>query len=665
MNEKLLLQDLVSLLAKKAKITQKEADRFYRELFQLILESIYENDIVKIKDLGTFKLVRVNSRESVDVNTGEKIEIPPHLKLSFIPDKGLKALVNKPFAQFESVILEEGMSFDSSNENNTGIKESEIENDTDLIDDLEDNNEIAKNKTSIQDPGTEDITKFKYASTSTETESGFSYDDSGLLTDEEPFLSTENVDNKITIQKGSSLLDEPEKVTEKPEDDEDISPLIEKFKKELGISKKDDQQLHSNTEEKEYFIKTSSISDKNKEIENLGIDKDLDLSEDIEKEYEIEEDILEDINDSIELEYTKPKDFPVINKKDEPKDEATEKAFDLIEKIEDRYSSIEGRDSSAKDQENKSGIDHNPAMPGIDFSGVDAVLNTDGKEKEDTFSSSDIRAKLRGLFSLHTDESEENTTTKENDLIESFFQEIEDESNIPYPEEKENNIPDIEDNRNDFFENKEDTPLFTVQEEEKEISPFEITAYNVEDIIDDNIPPVENKDDSEIVTGEPSDETEDFDFGYNFPEFEKKSYFYRLRYKIPIVLIGLAVLAFVVYKFVDLFDVTYDYEYYINNPGDLSLTDTLPLVMENSNTSNRLPVDTMVTQPTVETPVKTTSKINTAGEKPTDMKELINKLDKNTQLAHYSYDISDKLRINVVNKGRAYLKKKREQDRIQ
>lgn len=107
MNEKLLLQDLVVLLAKKSGITQKEADKFFRELFQLVLECIYENDIVKIKDFGTFKLTKINSRESVDVNTGEKIEIPAHYKMSFTPDRSLKELVNEPFSHFESVPLDD------------------------------------------------------------------------------------------------------------------------------------------------------------------------------------------------------------------------------------------------------------------------------------------------------------------------------------------------------------------------------------------------------------------------------------------------------------------------------------------------------------------------------------------------------------------------------
>lgn len=112
MSNKLVLQDLVDLLAKKSKITKKEADSFFRELFQIILDRIFENDSVKIKDFGTFKLVLVSSRESVDVNTGEKIEIKAHSKLSFVPDKSLKNLVNKPFSQFETILLEEGVDFE-------------------------------------------------------------------------------------------------------------------------------------------------------------------------------------------------------------------------------------------------------------------------------------------------------------------------------------------------------------------------------------------------------------------------------------------------------------------------------------------------------------------------------------------------------------------------
>lgn len=140
MNEKLSLQDLVDLLSKKAKITKKDADSFYRELFQLVLERIFDNDFVKIKDFGTFKLISVSSRESVNVNTGEKIEIPSHYKLSFIPDRILKTLVNKPFSQFETILLEDGVVFETSVDNEVDVSDDDIVENTelDIMDDDDD-----------------------------------------------------------------------------------------------------------------------------------------------------------------------------------------------------------------------------------------------------------------------------------------------------------------------------------------------------------------------------------------------------------------------------------------------------------------------------------------------------------------------------------------------
>lgn len=113
MNERLSLQDLIDLLAKKKEITKKDAETFLRELFAVISENIEANETVKVKDFGTFKLIKVSPRKSVDVNTGEAIEIAAHYKLSFAPDKSLKEAVNRPFAHFESVILEEGVTFDN------------------------------------------------------------------------------------------------------------------------------------------------------------------------------------------------------------------------------------------------------------------------------------------------------------------------------------------------------------------------------------------------------------------------------------------------------------------------------------------------------------------------------------------------------------------------
>lgn len=145
MNERLSLQDLIDLLAKKQEITKKEAEVFLRELIAVISETIETNESVKIKDFGTFKLVKVNARKSVDVNTGEAIEIAAHYKLSFTPDKLLKEAINRPFAHFESVVLEEGVSFDNIEKDETiNIEEADEEEDVSVD---EDTNEVSPTPT--------------------------------------------------------------------------------------------------------------------------------------------------------------------------------------------------------------------------------------------------------------------------------------------------------------------------------------------------------------------------------------------------------------------------------------------------------------------------------------------------------------------------------------
>lgn len=145
MNERLSLQDLIDLLAKKQEITKKEAEVFLRELIAVISETIESNESVKIKDFGTFKLVKVNARKSVDVNTGEAIEIAAHYKLSFTPDKLLKEAINRPFAHFESVVLEEGVSFDNIEKDETvNIEEADEEEDVSVD---EDTNEVSPTRT--------------------------------------------------------------------------------------------------------------------------------------------------------------------------------------------------------------------------------------------------------------------------------------------------------------------------------------------------------------------------------------------------------------------------------------------------------------------------------------------------------------------------------------
>ena len=102
MNNKLSIQDLASAYAEKSGIDQKSAHAFVKTVFEIVEEFISTDKIVKIKGLGTFKLISVSDRESVNVNTGERIVIAGHTKLSFTPDTPLRDAVNRPFADFET-----------------------------------------------------------------------------------------------------------------------------------------------------------------------------------------------------------------------------------------------------------------------------------------------------------------------------------------------------------------------------------------------------------------------------------------------------------------------------------------------------------------------------------------------------------------------------------
>jgi len=110
MREKINLQELTALLSDKAGITKKEADAFLRDFFGLMTDALIEDKIVKIRDLGTFKLTEVEARESVNVRTGERFLIAAHPKVSFIPDKTLNEITNRPYEHLKPEVIEEKVS---------------------------------------------------------------------------------------------------------------------------------------------------------------------------------------------------------------------------------------------------------------------------------------------------------------------------------------------------------------------------------------------------------------------------------------------------------------------------------------------------------------------------------------------------------------------------
>lgn len=107
------LNGLADKLAEKSGLSQIEAELFIRKMFDVCHQGLAADKIVKMRWLGTFKVTSVKDRESVDVNTGERIVIEGRDKISFTPDNILKEIVNKPFAQFETVIVNDGVDFES------------------------------------------------------------------------------------------------------------------------------------------------------------------------------------------------------------------------------------------------------------------------------------------------------------------------------------------------------------------------------------------------------------------------------------------------------------------------------------------------------------------------------------------------------------------------
>jgi len=109
---KISLQDIAGRLTERRQLSKKQASQFVNEMFYLIQKSLDQEKIVKVKGLGTFRIIDVEDRESVNVNTGDRVLIEGHGKITFTPDALMKELVNKPFSQFETVVLNEGVDFE-------------------------------------------------------------------------------------------------------------------------------------------------------------------------------------------------------------------------------------------------------------------------------------------------------------------------------------------------------------------------------------------------------------------------------------------------------------------------------------------------------------------------------------------------------------------------
>lgn len=119
MNNKITFPELVDSIAELTNTSKRVSELFLKELFGVVKERLEQGESVKIKNLGTFKVTEIAARKSVNVNTGEDMEIPAHRRVSFTPDKMLAEAINTPFEGFETVVLDDNITEDELNELST------------------------------------------------------------------------------------------------------------------------------------------------------------------------------------------------------------------------------------------------------------------------------------------------------------------------------------------------------------------------------------------------------------------------------------------------------------------------------------------------------------------------------------------------------------------
>lgn len=190
MNDKITLHELVDLFARKSQLSQVDAALFAKEFLSLIEEALARDKYVKVKGLGTFKLITVDATEETASNGPETTDGQSHTRVSFIPETGLKDLVNKPFAHFQPVLLKDEVHFTDLPEGETEVESQET------VTEVEKTGETDAVIESLTEPATE------------ETDEVLPQTEAASLIEEEP------VQASIT----EKVVSEEEEVKEKQED---------------------------------------------------------------------------------------------------------------------------------------------------------------------------------------------------------------------------------------------------------------------------------------------------------------------------------------------------------------------------------------------------------------------------------------------------------------
>lgn len=233
---KALTKDLVQAIASKKNLTLKDAEQYVDAFFAIVGEGLQKDKVVKVKGFGTFKLVDVRDRESVDVNTGERMTIGGHTKVTFTPDATLRDMVNKPFSQFETVVINDGVDVDAmfqndapdGNEDNAGSTEPETDETTDSIatdtPEADESNEEESPKTEAPRNNIAELAAEAAGMIggTVEIEPTPESTVEPVVEPSAPYSINDTFDNGVTIDTGDSIG-----TISIPEEDSNVAPVIE------------------------------------------------------------------------------------------------------------------------------------------------------------------------------------------------------------------------------------------------------------------------------------------------------------------------------------------------------------------------------------------------------------------------------------------------------
>ena len=264
---KISIAELSEILVDKHNLRNQDSELFVASFFEIIQKGLEKDKLVKIKGLGTFKIIDVEARESINVNTGERVLIEGHNKITFTPDASMKELVNKPFSQFDTVILNEGVEFDDmpieSDEQQDNDDSVNIENQNGLLEITED---ISEETPIIIEP----VTIVETQTNSETTIDSFDADvteepvkDEVIISDEIAFPQEQDIVEpaisdkpQVTESEEAPVLESQEEVAEK-----EITPDIsEQSVIEDGLVLQDESISNPDVEEVEHSEETDGLS---------------------------------------------------------------------------------------------------------------------------------------------------------------------------------------------------------------------------------------------------------------------------------------------------------------------------------------------------------------------------------------------------------------------